>query len=56
MDDPANITDVITVSSNNLVALWDRALEVDRTKIEQFREENRLTALSGYLAKCLYGR
>ncbi len=56
VDDPAHITDVITVSSNNLVALWDRALEVDRRKIEQFRKENRLTALTGYLAECLYGR
>ena len=56
VDDPANITDILTVSSNNLVALWERALEVDRRKIEQFRKENRLTALTGYLAECLYGR
>ncbi len=56
VDDPANITDILTVSSQNLVWLWDRALEVDRKKIEQFRKENRLTALSGYLAQCLYGR
>lgn len=56
VDDPANITDVLTVSSKNLVWLWDRALEVDRKKIEEFRKENRLTALSGYLAQCLYGR
>lgn len=56
VDDPANIQDVLTVSSNNLVWLWERALEVDRKKIEQFRADNRLTALSGYLAQCLYGR
>ncbi len=56
VDDPKNITDILTVSSNNLTWLWDRALAVDRKKIEQFRSENRLTALSGYLAECLYGR
>jgi xylose isomerase len=56
VDDPAHILDVLHVSAQNLVWLWDRALEVDRQKIEQFRRENRLTALSGYLAQCLYGR
>src|SRR6185436_15373874 len=56
VDDPANITDVLTVSANNLMWLWERALAVDRKKIEQFRKENRLTALSGYLSGCLYGR
>ena len=56
VDDPANITDILSVSSQNLVWLWERALAVDRKKIEQFRKENRLTALSGYLAECLYGR
>jgi xylose isomerase len=56
VDDPAHILDILHVSSQNLVWLWDRALEVDRSKIEQFRRENRLTALTGYLAKCLYGR
>ena len=56
VDDPKNISDVLTVSAQNLIWLWDRALAVDRKKIEQFRKENRLTALSGYLAKCLYGR
>jgi len=55
-DDPANIKDILTVSSNNLVWLWERALAVDREKIAQFRAENRATALSGYLAQCLYGR
>ena len=56
VDDPKNITDILTVSSQNLIWLWDRALKVDRKKIEQFRKENRLTALSGYLAQCLYGK
>ena len=56
VDDPKNITDVLTVSIQNLVWLWERALAVDRKKIEAFRKANRLTALSGYLAKCLYGR
>ena len=56
VDDPANIADILHVSAQNLVWLWQRALTVDRKKIEQFRKENRLTALSGYLAQCLYGR
>ena len=56
VDDLSHITDILTVSSANLIWLWDRALAVDRKKIEQFRQENRLTALSGYLAECLYGR
>ncbi len=55
-DDPANIQDILHVSSNNLIWLWERALAVDRQKIAQFRAENRATALSGYLAECLYGR
>jgi hypothetical protein len=56
VDDPAHLKDILTVSSRNLVWLWQRALEVDRKKIAAFRGENRLTALSGYLAQCLYGR
>ena len=56
VDSPKNIADVLHVSAQNLVWLWDRALKVSRGKIEQFRKANRLTALSGYLAKCLYGR
>lgn len=56
VDDPANIQDILTVSAQNLTWLWERALAVDRAKIAQFRAENRLTALSGYLAECLYGR
>ena len=55
-DEPKDITDIITVSSKNLLWLWDRALEVDRKKIEQFRAEKRATALAGYLAECLYGK
>ena len=34
-DEQKDITDIITVSSRNLVWLWDRALEVDREKIGQ---------------------
>ena len=56
VDDIAHITDILTVSAANLTYLWERALAVDRQKIEAFRKENRLTALSGYLAECLYGR
>jgi hypothetical protein len=54
-DSAKDIADIITVSANNLVWLWDRALAVDRSKIAEFRQEGRATALSGYLAKCLYG-
>ena len=54
-DDPKNIQDVLTVSGNNLKWLWERALGVDRTTITQLRAENRATAISGYLTKCLYG-
>jgi xylose isomerase len=55
-DDEKDILDILRVSAQNLDLLWDRALAVDRGKIEQFREEKRATALSGYLAQCLYGR
>lgn len=55
-DDPQNIKDILAVSSQNLLWLWERAIEVDRAKIEWFRKENRATALAGYLARCLYGR
>jgi hypothetical protein len=55
-DEPKDIADILTVSSRNLIWLWERALEVDRGKIAQFRAEHRATALSGYLAQCLYGR
>jgi xylose isomerase len=54
-DNPKDIADILTVSANNLVWLWDRALAVDRAKIAEFRREGRATALSGYLARCLYG-
>jgi xylose isomerase len=55
-DDPRNIQDILRVSGQNLIWLWERALEVDREKINQFRADNRPTALAGYLAECLYGR
>jgi xylose isomerase len=54
-DDQRDIQDIVTVSARNLVNLWQRAAKVNRAKIEQFRQENRATALSGYLAECLYG-
>jgi xylose isomerase len=54
-DDPKNIADIITVSSQNLVWLWERALAVDRNLIQSLRNERRNTAIAGYLAKCLYG-
>ena len=55
-DDPKNIQDVLHVSAKNLTWLWEHALEVDRSKIEHLRAENRATAIAGYLAQCLYGR
>ena len=55
-DDPKDIADIVHVSSQNLVWIWDRALDVDRARINQLRAENRSTAIAGYLAKCLYGR
>jgi xylose isomerase len=54
-DDTHHITDILHVSSRNLVALWERALKVDRTRIKQLRDEGRSTAIAGYLAECLYG-
>ena len=55
-DEPKDITDVLTVSSQNLVWLWEKALAVDRGTLQRFRDEKRNTALAGYLAECLYGR
>jgi xylose isomerase len=54
-DSIQDIQDILTVSGQNLEWLWERALAVDRSKIAQFRTENRATALTGYLASCLYG-
>jgi xylose isomerase len=54
-DSDRNITDILRVSAENLVALWRRAAAVDREVICRYRAENRMTALSGYLAQCLYG-
>lgn len=53
-DAQRHITDIIKVSAANLQRLWSRALKVDRKKIAQFRKDGRYTALSGYLAQCLY--
>lgn len=53
-DNQRNITDILTVSAANLQRLWTRAQKVNRAKVAQFRKEGRYTALSGYLAECLY--
>ena len=55
-DEEKDLPDILRVSAQNLRWLWERALAVDRAKIEQFRQEKRATALSGYLAQCLYGK
>jgi xylose isomerase len=55
-DEPKNIADIIEVSAQNLVWLWERALAVDRATIQQLRQEKRNTALAGYLSQSLYGR
>lgn len=53
-DDPENIQDILRVSGQNLVWLWERATKVDRARIDEYRRTNRITALVGYLAQCLY--
>jgi xylose isomerase len=55
-DEPENIADIVTVSSQNLVWLWDKALEVDRSMLQKFRDQKRNTAMAGYLGECLFGR
>jgi xylose isomerase len=55
-DEEKDIQDILRVSAQNLSWLWERAQAVDRAKIEQFRKDNRTTALSGYLAGSLYGK
>jgi xylose isomerase len=54
-DDPKDIADIIMVSTQNLVWLWEKAWTVDRDVIKTLRNEKRNTAVAGYLAKCLYG-
>jgi xylose isomerase len=54
-DSPENIADVLTVSSQNLVWLWEKAWTVDRSILERLRNENRNTAIAGYLGQCLFG-
>jgi L-rhamnose isomerase len=53
-DSQQHLTDIIKVSAANLVRLWNRALNVDRKRIAQYRRDGNYTALSGYLARCLY--
>ena len=54
-DAQKDVTDIVTVSSQNLVWLWEKALAVDRSVIQGLRDERRNTAIAGYLAKALYG-
>jgi xylose isomerase len=54
-DSPENIADILTVSSQNLVWLWEKARTVDRSILEKLRKENRNTAIAGYLGQCLFG-
>jgi xylose isomerase len=54
-DAQKDVTDIVTVSSQNLVWLWEKALAVDRSVIQGLRNERRNTAIAGYLAKALYG-
>lgn len=54
-DSPENIADILTVSSRNLVWLWEKAWTVDRSILERLRKENRNTAIAGYLGQCLFG-
>src|ERR1700730_9860683 len=54
-DEPKYVADIIEVSAQNLVWLWERALAVDRAVIQELRQEKRNTALAGYLSKSLYG-
>jgi len=53
---PENIADILTVSSQNLVWLWERAWSVDRSILQTLRDEKRNTAIAGYLGKCLFGQ
>jgi xylose isomerase len=53
-DSQRNLSDIVKVSASNLVRLWNRALKVDRKRIAQHRRDGNYTALSGYLARCLY--
>ncbi|MGA8657889.1 MAG: TIM barrel protein [Chthoniobacterales bacterium] len=54
-DEQKDIADILTVSAQNLVWLWEKAWTVDRTVLQGLRDEKRNTAIAGYLAKCLYG-
>jgi len=57
VDEPKDITDVLTVSARNLMWLWERALAVDRGEDRgSTGMRSGLRRLSGYLAGCLYGR
>lgn len=53
-DRPEDICDILHVSAANLRRLWAKAAKVDRKRIAEFRSTQRYTALTGYLAECLY--
>jgi xylose isomerase len=55
-DERKHVADILEVSAQNLVWLWEKALAVDRGVIRQLRDEKRNTALAGYLGQCLFGR
>ena len=55
-DEQKDVADILTVSAQNLVWLWDKALAVDRGVLQSLRDQKRNTAIAGYLAQCLYGR
>ena len=50
-DAPENIADIIAVSSQNLIWLWEKAWTVDRSTLQSLRDENRNTAIAGYLGE-----
>jgi xylose isomerase len=54
-DEQKDIADILTVSAQNLVWLWEKAWAVDRSVLQGLRDEKRNTAIAGYLAQCLYG-
>jgi xylose isomerase len=54
-DAPEHVADILAVSSQNLVWLWEKAWTVDRSTLQSLRAENCNTAIAGYLGKCLFG-
>jgi xylose isomerase len=54
-DEQKDIADILTVSGQNLVWLWEKAWSVDRQTLQSLRDQKRNTAIAGYLAQCLFG-